>query len=148
MFAVRESQMRGGRKGGLPSWERSGSFTSDIITLPASDGGAIKEDVPAKLRQFMGHAIDEQQSSMAVREGRFLWGQQSCMRSVEDMCDMSTDFILIAAPLPVGSMATDKATKRIRMVRPMRMGRPCASKIADFRALKSNDDFARLNGQC
>jgi hypothetical protein len=96
----------------------------------------------------MGHAIDEQQSSMAVREGRFLWGQQSCMRSVEDMCDMSTDFTLIAAPLPVGSMATDKATKRIRMVRPMCMGRPCASKIADFRVLKSNDDFARLNRQC
>ena len=96
----------------------------------------------------MGQAIDEQQSSMAVREGRFLWGQQSCMRSVEDMCDMSTDFTLIAAPLPVGSMATDKATKRIRMVRPMCMGRPCASKIADFRVLKSNDDFARLNRQC
>jgi hypothetical protein len=114
--------MLGGRKGGLPSWERTGSFTSDIITLPGSGGGAIKEDAPAKLRQFMGHAIDEQQSSMAVREGRFLWGQQSCMRSVEDMCDMS--IILIAAPLPVGSMATDKATKRIRMVRPICMSRP------------------------
>jgi hypothetical protein len=73
----------------------------------------------------MGHATDEQHSSMAVREGRFLWGQQSCMRSVEDMFDMSTDFTLIAAPLPVGSMATDKATKR---------------------TLRSNDDFARLTG--
>jgi hypothetical protein len=120
--------MLGGRKGGLPSWERTGSFTSDIITLPGSDGGAVKEDAPAKLRQFMGHAIDEQQSSMAAREGRFLWGQQSCMRPVEDRCDMSTDFTLIAAPLPVGSMATDKATKRMRMVRPICMGPPALAK--------------------
>ena len=81
-----------------------------------------------KAKQLMGHAIDEQQSSMAIREGRFLWGQQSCMRSVEEMCDMSTDFTLIAAPLPVGSMATDKATKRIRMVRPMCMGPPALAK--------------------
>jgi hypothetical protein len=135
--------MRGGRKGGLPSWERSGLLTSNI-TLPSRGGGTIKDDAPTKLRQFMGHAIDEQQSSMAIREGSFLWGQQSCMRSVEDMCDMSTDFTLIAAPLPVGSMATDKATKRIRMVRPMYMGRPCTTKILDFRALRSNDDFARV----
>ena len=135
--------MLGGRKGGLPSWERTGSFTSDIITLPGSDGGAVKEDAPAKLRQFMGHAIDEQQSSMAFREGRFLSGQQSCMRSVEDTCDISTDFRPTAAPRPVGSTATDKAIKKIRTVRPMRMARPCTSNIADFWALRSNDDFAR-----
>ena len=83
----------------------------------------------------MGHAIDEQQSSMADREGRFLWGQQSCTRPVEDMCDMSTDFTIIAAPLPVGSMATDKAIKRIRMVRPC-MGRSCSSMMVDFQGSK------------
>ena len=64
--------MRGGRKGGLPSWERTGSLTSDIITLPTRGEGTIKEDSPTKLKLFMGHAIDEQQSSMAFREGRFL----------------------------------------------------------------------------
>jgi hypothetical protein len=135
--------MRGGRKGGLPSWERTGSLTSDIITLPSSGGGTIKGDAPTKLKLFMGHAIDEQQSSVAFRKGRFLWGQQSCMRSVEDMCDVSTDFTPIAAPLPVGNTATDRAIKRIRIVRPMCLAQPCISKVADFRALRSNDDFAR-----
>jgi hypothetical protein len=42
---------------------------------------------------------------MAVREGRFLWGQQSCIRSVEDMCDMSTDFTL--EPISKLRMAVD-----------------------------------------
>ena len=136
--------MRGGRKGGLLSWERTGSLTSDI-TMPRSSGkGTIKEDAPTNPRLFMGHAIDEQQSSMAFREGRFLSGQQSCMRSVEDMCDESTDFTPIAAPLPVGNTATDRAIKRIRIVRPMCMGQPCISKVADFRAFRSNDDFARV----
>jgi hypothetical protein len=137
--------MRGGRKGGLPSWERTGSFASDIITLPGSGGGAIKEDAPTKLKQFMGHAMDEQQSSMVFRDGSFLSGQQSCICSMEDMCDMSAVFTLIAAPRSVGSTATDKAIKRIRMVRPMCIGQLCTSKIADFRALRSNDDFARIS---
>ena len=92
----------------------------------------------------MGHVMDEQQSSIVFREGSFLSGQQSCMCYTEDMCDMSTVFTLTAAPRSVGSTATDKATKRIRMVRPMRMGQLCTSKIADFRALRSNDDFARV----
>jgi hypothetical protein len=88
--------------------------------------------------------MDEQQSSMVFREGSFLSGQQSCMCSAEDMCDMSTVFTLTAAPLPVGSVATDKAIKRIRIVRLMCMSQPCTSKIVDFRALRSNDDFARV----
>ena len=119
--------MRGGRKGGLPSWERTGSLTSHVITLLSSGGGTIKKAAPTKLKLFMGHAIDEQQSSRAFGEGEFLWGQQSCVRSVEDMCDVSTDFTPIAAPLPVGNTATDRAIKRIRIVRPICMGDPCIS---------------------
>jgi hypothetical protein len=92
----------------------------------------------------MGHVMDEQHSSTVLREGSFLSGQQSCMCSTEDMYNTSTVFTLTAAPLPVGSMATDKAINRIRMVRPMCMGLPYASKVADFRALQSNDDFARV----
>jgi hypothetical protein len=136
--------MRGGRKGGLVFWELTGSLSSDIVTLPSRGGGTIKEGEPTNPKLFIGHAIDEQQSSMAFCEGRFLSGQQSCMRSVEDMGDVSTDFTLIAAPLPVGNTATDRAIKRIRIVRPICMGRPCTSKVADFRALRSNDDFARV----
>src|SRR5262249_40842153 len=61
------------------------------------------------------------------------------MSSMEDdICNVSVDFAATAtaAPPAVGSTATDRASKRIRMVRP-RCIRP--TKIADFRALGSRD---------
>jgi hypothetical protein len=97
-----------------------------MVRLPSSNGKKIKDDVPVKPKQFMEHvAIDEQQSPMAFSKGSFLWGQQSCMSSMEeDMSDMSADFTLTAAPPVAGSMATDRAIRRTRMVRPRCMGQP------------------------
>jgi hypothetical protein len=86
-----------------------------MVTLPSSSGETIKEDVPTKLKQFMGHVMDEQQSSMTFFEGGF-FGQQS-MSSMEDMSDISANFALTAAPPLVGSRATDRASNRIRKVR-------------------------------
>jgi hypothetical protein len=99
-------------------------LTNDMVKLPSSNGKTIKDDVPAKAKQFMGHvAIDEQQSPIAFSKGSFLWGQQSCMSSMEeDMSDMSADLTVTAAPPMAGSIATDRAIKRVRMVRPTCMG--------------------------
>jgi hypothetical protein len=107
-------------------------------------------------KQFIGQvAMDEQQPSLAFSDGGgFLWGQQSMSSMEEDMLDMSADFAAIAvvAPAAVGSVATDSASKRIRMVRPRCMVRvACSFKIADFWAVWSSDDLAlvleQLEGQ-
>jgi hypothetical protein len=87
--------------------------------LPSGNEKTIKEEVPTKPKQLWGHvAIDEQQSSMAFSEGSFLCGQQSMSSMEADMFDISADFTVTAAPLAIGSMATDSAINRIRMVRP------------------------------
>jgi hypothetical protein len=88
--------------------------------------------------------MDEQQPSMAFSDGDgFLWGQQSMSSMAEDMFDMSADFAATAAAAPaiVGSTATDRASKRIRMVgtRCIIIA-VCTFKIADFRAVWSSDD--------
>ncbi len=76
------------------------------------------------LKQFIGHVANEQQSSMALSVGSFLWGQQSMssmeddMSSMEDMCDVSAVFMLTAARPEPGSMATESAIIKIKMVRP------------------------------
>ena len=68
--------------------------------------------------------MDEQQPSMAFSDDGFLWGQQSISSMDEDMFDISADFAATAAAAPavVGNTATDRASKRIRMVRPRCMG--------------------------
>ena len=94
-----------------------------MVRLPSSNGKKIKDDVPVKPKQFMEHvAIDEQQSPMAFSKGSFLWGQQSCMSSMEedmsDMSDVSADFTLTAAPPVAGSMATDRAVSYTHLTLP------------------------------
>jgi hypothetical protein len=65
-LAVWESQMRGGRKGGLPICECNGLLAKEKGTLPSSNGKTTNDDVAISPRQFIGHvAIDEQQSGMA-----------------------------------------------------------------------------------
>ena len=118
--------MRGGRKGGLLVCERNGLLAKDKGTLPSSDEKMTTDDGAVNPRQFIGHvAIDEQQLGMAWSVGAFLWGQQSMSSIGEDkwsilvaMPDMSVDLAAIAAPPSIGSTATDRASKRIRTVRP------------------------------
>ena len=127
---VSGSQTRGGRKGGLPVCECNGLLAKDMGMLPSSNGKIIKKGVPTKPKQFVEHvAMDEQQSPMAFSECNFLCGQQSMssiaddMWSMEaDMSDMPTDFVLRAASTEPGSMATDTAIKKIRIVRTRCMG--------------------------
>ena len=113
----------------------------------------INEDVPAMPKQFIGQAaMDEQQSSMAFSEDDdgFLWGQQSMSSMEEDVWSMGddmsavrADFAAAAAPAVVGSTATDRASKRIRMMRPRCIVSVAYSfKIADFRAVRSSDESA------
>ena len=89
----------------------------------------ISEDVLAKLKHFSTQVAMLPQSSMAWSQGFAMGGQQSCMPSVIDMpsvMDMSAwfgDFELTPAPAATGSIATDRATKRARMVRPTFMDR-------------------------
>ena len=113
--------MRGGRKGGLPVCECNVLLAKKKGRSPASNGKMINDDVPAMPKQFIGQvAMDEQQPSVAFSEDGFLWGQQSISSMEDDMFDMSADFAAAeaAAPAAVGSTATDRARKRIRIVRP------------------------------
>ena len=88
----------------------------------------IEEDVPAKLKDLSTQPAMVPQSSMARSQGFAICGQQSGMASVMDMSlvmDMSArcgDFELTPAPAAAGSIATDRATRSARMVRPLRMG--------------------------
>jgi hypothetical protein len=85
-------------------------------------------------KQFIGQvAMDEQQPSMAFSDDGFLWGQQSISSIEEDMFDMSADFTAAATAAAVGSTATDRASKRIKMVRPRCMGRLLFDQNSRFR---------------
>ena len=109
----------------MPVCECNGLLAEHKGTLPSSIGKTINEAVPESPKQFIGHVANEQQSGMVSCEVGILCGQQS-MSSMEadmscavevDMFDMSADFAPTAAA-PVGSRATDRASIKIRMVRP------------------------------
>jgi hypothetical protein len=97
---------------------------TDRGRLPSSNGKTSKEGVPAMLKQFIEHvAIEEQQSSAVLCSG-ICFRQQSCGPSVEaDTLDMPAEFGYRAAATPpeTGSIATDNAIKKTRMVRPKSM---------------------------
>jgi hypothetical protein len=128
---VSGSQMRGGRKGGLPVCECNGLLAKDKGTLPSNNGKKVNDDVPVKPKQFIGHvAMDEQQSGTVCSLGAFLWGQQSMSSIAEDMWSIpvampvvSVDLTAITAPPFIGSTATDRTSKRIKTVRPRCMSR-------------------------
>jgi hypothetical protein len=77
----------------------------------------FEKDVPAKLKHFRAQVAIEAQSSMALSQGLALCGQQS----MSAMADTSADFTMMRAPATAGSIATDRAIKSARMVRPMLM---------------------------
>ena len=92
----------------------------------------LKNDVGAKLKHFSAQVAIEPQSPMtlsqvlAVSQGLAVWGQQSDMSSMadvsaEDAVDMSAGLTPRRAPAAAGSIATDRAIRSARMVRPMLM---------------------------
>ena len=114
--------MRGGRKGGLPVCEENGLPANEACIFAKVEGNTMIEDVPAKPKHFSAQVAMAAQSSMAFSHGSALGGQQSGMPSVTDMPAGSGDLELTPAPPIAGSIATDRAIRSARMVRPMLMG--------------------------
>ena len=81
----------------------------------------IEDNVPAKLKHFSTQLAMAAQSSMAFSHGVALCGQQSVISSIMDMPAGSGDLTLVPAPLAAGSIATDKAIRTARIVRPVPM---------------------------
>jgi hypothetical protein len=79
----------------------------------------IEDDAPEKLKHFSAHVAMLPQSSICAH-GFALCGQQSCISSIIDTSVGSADFDTPALPA-AGSIATDRAIRSARMVRPMRM---------------------------
>jgi len=79
----------------------------------------IDDDVSAKLKHFSAQVAMAAQSSMTFAHGSAFWGQQSGMSSIIDMSAGSDD--LTPAPPAAGSIATEKAIRSARMVRPTSM---------------------------
>ena len=116
-------QARGGRKGGLPVCEANGLKTKVVTIFAKFKGNTMADDdVPAKLKHFSAQAAIVPQSS-ALSHGFDLWGQQSCISSIADMSAAAGDWVLTPAAPAAGSIATDKAIRRAKMVRPMVMDR-------------------------
>jgi hypothetical protein len=83
----------------------------------------LKNDVGAKLKHFSAQVAIEPQSPVVLSQGLAAWGQQSDMSSMADVsaADMSADLTPRRAPAAAGSIATDRAIRSARMVRPMLM---------------------------
>jgi hypothetical protein len=81
----------------------------------------IEDNVPAKLKHLSTQVAMAAQSSMAFSHGFALCGQQSVISSIMDMSAGSADLTLTPAAPAAGSIATDKATRSARIVRPMPM---------------------------
>jgi hypothetical protein len=80
----------------------------------------IEDNVPTKLKHFSTQVAMAAQSSMASH-GFALCGQQSVISSIMDMSAGSGDLTLTPTPPAAGSIATDKAIRTARIVRPMPM---------------------------
>jgi len=77
------------------------------------------DDAPAKLKHFSAQAAMVPQSS----HGFALWGQQSCISSMTDMSAAAGEWELMPAAPAAGSIATDRAIRSAKTVRPMVMDR-------------------------
>jgi hypothetical protein len=106
----------------------------------------FENDVAAKLKHIRAQAAIEAQSPIALSQGRVMGGQQS-MSSMADVADISVGMTLTRAPTAAGSIATDRAIRSARMVRPRFMTQPSRRKIAEFAVAWSSDDFASGHGQ-
>jgi hypothetical protein len=106
----------------------------------------LESDVPAKLKQFNAQVAIEAQSPMALSQGLVLGGQQS-MSSMADVEAISVGLTLRRALAAAGSIATDRAIRPARMVRPMLMVQDSRTRIAGSLVLGSSDDFAMSHRQ-
>jgi len=114
-------QARGGRKGGLPGCEAKRLAASGIVMLAKVEGNTmIDDDVSAKLKHFSAQVAMAAQSSMTFAHGSAFWGQQSGMSSIADMPAADAGD-LTPAPPAAGSVATARAMRSARMVRPTLM---------------------------
>jgi hypothetical protein len=115
-------QIRGGLKGGLPVCEENGLAANKAVIFAKVEGNTIfDDDVPVKLKHLSTQVAMAAQSSMAFSHGFPLCGQHSVISSIMDMSAGSGDLTLTPAASAVGSIATDKAIRNARMVRPMLM---------------------------
>jgi hypothetical protein len=90
---------------------------NEAIILAKVEGNTMIDDaVPAKLKHFSAHVAMLAQSSMAFSHGSAFWGQQSGIPWLTDMSAGVGD--LTPAPAAAGSIATEKAMRSARMVRP------------------------------
>jgi len=112
-----------------------------IVRLAKVKGHTMIDDaVPAKLKHLSAHVAIAAQSSMAFAHGSAFWGQQSGMSSIADMPAGAGD--LTPAPPAAGSIATARAMRSARMVRPTFIAWLSLPKIAGFVIRRSSDDFA------
>jgi hypothetical protein len=99
-------------------------LAKNVAIFAQAEGETMIEDnVPAKLKHLSTQVAMAAQSSMAFSHGFALCGQQSVISSIMDMSIGSGDLTLTPAPLAAGSIATDKARRSARIVRPMAMDR-------------------------
>jgi hypothetical protein len=135
----------------VPVCEENGLAANGVANFAKVEGNTmIEDDAPEKLKHFSAHVAMLPQSSMA--HGFALCGQQSSISSIVDMSVGAGDLGFTPALPAAGSIATDRAIRSARMVRPMRMDQAW-TKIAAFPVLGSSDDFARyltqvVRGQC
>jgi hypothetical protein len=87
----------------------------------------FENDVAAKLKHFRTQAAIEAQSPLALSQGLAAGGQQS-MSSMADMSVISADLTLTRAPAATGSIATDRAIRSAKMVRPRVIDQPSRRK--------------------
>jgi len=87
----------------------------------------VENDVVAKLKHVREQVAIEAQSPMALSQGLALsqrsamWGQQSGMSAMADISVISPDATVMRAPAAAGSIATDRAIKSAKRVRPVLM---------------------------
>ena len=137
-------QTRGGRKGGAPVCEENGLCVQGVVIFAKLAGNVmIDDDVPAKLKHFSAQVAMVPQWSMAGPHGFALGGQQSCMSSIADMSAFAGDLTLTPTPAAAGSIATDRATRSAKTVRPMLIYLAW-KKIVGPLVLRSSGEFASL----
>lgn len=83
--------------------------------------GKAEEEAAESPKHLSAQAAMDPQSAIDLSQGAAWWGQQSDMSSAPDMAAISDDFAANAKPPAAGSIATEIAIRRARMVRPMLM---------------------------
>ena len=105
----------------MPVCEENGSPSNGVANFAKVKGNMmVEDDAPEKLKHFSAHVAMLPQSSMA--HGFALCGQQSCISSIMDTSVGAGDLELTPVVPAAGIIATDRAIRSARMVRPMLMG--------------------------